>query len=217
MRSALAVEGERDRADALEHRQRDQLGRLGVDALDGEVDERHVVLLGEVARDAERVREALVEQGARERAAACASAHRLELLGRAAARCRRRAARRGRSAPSRRRSTRASASVGEPCRRASADELLARAWAEASALRSSGRRSPSRSGPGRRRGSGRRRRARRSPPRARNGPNGILILRAALPWRASSTSGRARAPRPCRSSSRPAPCVRARRRAAARA
>ena len=52
------------------------------DALDREVDERQVVLLGEVARDAERVREALVEQRARERAALRARAHGLELVGR---------------------------------------------------------------------------------------------------------------------------------------
>ena len=42
-----AVGGERDRADALEHRQRDDLRRLGVDARDREVDERQLVLLGE--------------------------------------------------------------------------------------------------------------------------------------------------------------------------
>ena len=53
---------ERDRADALEHRQRDRLGRCGVDAGDGEVDERQVVLLGERAGDAERAREALVDE-----------------------------------------------------------------------------------------------------------------------------------------------------------
>ena len=46
-----AVRGEGDRDDAVEHRQRDQLHRLGVDADDAEVDERQVVLLGERPRD----------------------------------------------------------------------------------------------------------------------------------------------------------------------
>ena len=39
----VVVERVRDRADALEHRERDQLGRLGRDAGDGEVDERQAV------------------------------------------------------------------------------------------------------------------------------------------------------------------------------
>ena len=46
-----AVRGEGDRDDAVEHRQRDHLHRLGVDAGNGEVDERQVVLLGERPRD----------------------------------------------------------------------------------------------------------------------------------------------------------------------
>ena len=55
----LAVERERDRADALEHGQRDQPRRLEVDALDGEVDERQVELLRELPASAivERARE----------------------------------------------------------------------------------------------------------------------------------------------------------------
>ena len=49
-----AVESERDRDDALEHRQRDRLGGLGIDAGDAEVDEREVVLLGDRPRQPER-------------------------------------------------------------------------------------------------------------------------------------------------------------------
>ena len=68
--------------DALEHRQRDQLRRLGVDAGDGEVDERQVVLLGERPRDAERAGEALVDQRLRERVAGAVPLRLAELLGR---------------------------------------------------------------------------------------------------------------------------------------
>ena len=57
-----AVRGERDRDDPVEHRQRDRLHRLGVDAGNGEVDERQVVLLGEHPRDVERPGEPLVDQ-----------------------------------------------------------------------------------------------------------------------------------------------------------
>ena len=49
-----AVARERDRADALEHRQRDRLRRDRVDARDREVDEREAVFLCEAARDAEK-------------------------------------------------------------------------------------------------------------------------------------------------------------------
>ena len=45
------LEGERDRADALEYGKRDHPGRLRVDAGLGQIDERQVVLLGEPTRD----------------------------------------------------------------------------------------------------------------------------------------------------------------------
>ena len=61
----LAVERERDRAHALEHGQRDQPGRGGVDALDGEVDQRQVELLGERPRGVERAREGRVARRGR--------------------------------------------------------------------------------------------------------------------------------------------------------
>src|SRR5579885_1903620 len=66
----LAVARERDRAHALEHGERDQLGRARVDTGDREVDEREVVLLGERPGDAQRAREALLDERVRERAAA---------------------------------------------------------------------------------------------------------------------------------------------------
>ena len=58
----VAVRGEGDRYDPVEHRQRDQLHRLGVDADNAEVDERQVVLLGERPRDVQRARKTLVDQ-----------------------------------------------------------------------------------------------------------------------------------------------------------
>jgi hypothetical protein len=62
----VAVGGEGDRDDAVEHRQRDHLDRRGVDARGGQVDERQVVLLGERPRRAERAHETLVDQRVRE-------------------------------------------------------------------------------------------------------------------------------------------------------
>ena len=201
----LAVEGERDRAHALEHGERDQLRRLGVDALDREVDQRHVVLLGEVARDAERVREALVEERARERAALRAGAHGLELVRReqpAVADDLRdelavvlgvlgRAERRGadeRGAAERRPAERGVAERGGPPSRSS----------------------PSSGGTGRSSGSPRRSatiglhlhrpqvrvedrspaKSATRPPSARNGPKGIRIFLAARPCRAIRTTRR---------------------------
>jgi hypothetical protein len=65
----LSVAGKRDRADALEDGQRDQLRRAGIDAGDRQVDQWQVVLLGQGARDAERTREAFFDERVGERAA----------------------------------------------------------------------------------------------------------------------------------------------------
>jgi hypothetical protein len=75
-----AVRGERNRTDALEHGQRDQLRSFGVDAGDRKVDQRQVVLLGERPRHAEGAREALVDESLRERAADSALARLLDLV-----------------------------------------------------------------------------------------------------------------------------------------
>jgi hypothetical protein len=63
----VAVAGERDRDDAVQHRQRDRPGGLVVDAGDAEVDERQVVLLGDRPRCVERAGELSVDQLLRER------------------------------------------------------------------------------------------------------------------------------------------------------
>ena len=79
-----AVGGERDRADALEHGQGDDLRGLRIDAGDGEVDERQLVLLGQPARHAERACEPLVDQRLRERPVGAGRAllHLVDPLGR---------------------------------------------------------------------------------------------------------------------------------------
>ena len=74
------LERERDRADTLQHRQRDELAGVRVDAGFGEVDQRQVVLLGERAGDALGGGEPLVAERLRERASGRPRANVLELV-----------------------------------------------------------------------------------------------------------------------------------------
>ncbi len=54
-RSECLVDGVRDRLDALEHRERNQLGCFGRDSCDRQVHERQPVALGQLARAVEVV------------------------------------------------------------------------------------------------------------------------------------------------------------------
>ena len=207
----LAVERERDRADALEHGQRDHLRRLGVDARDREVDERQVVLLGEAARDAERAREALVDQRVGERAAACARVRAASSLSGGSRPLSRidlgdELARRRSAAPSAARAR----SRSPPASVAGSIEPQVRP------VSSSVRSRPS-SMPQVRVEDRVPREQRDDAPSARNGPNGILIFRAAPAVAGEQHDGRHERRDHARTSARPAPCARARRRAAARA
>ena len=74
------LEGERDRADALQDRQRDELARFRIDAGLREVDQRQVVLLGEPARDALGGGEPLVAERLGERAPGRPRSNVLELV-----------------------------------------------------------------------------------------------------------------------------------------
>ena len=74
------LERVRDRGDALEHVQRDLLGRVLVDAREGEVDEGDLVADGERAGDSLRRRDALVDDRLCQRALSGPSADHRELV-----------------------------------------------------------------------------------------------------------------------------------------
>ena len=61
------VERKRNRAHMLQHMQRHRLARVGVDVRDRQVDEIHVVPLGERPRCAQRARGAIVAEHRRRR------------------------------------------------------------------------------------------------------------------------------------------------------
>ena len=78
----VAVDRIRDRADALEDVQRDELGGLRRDAALDDVDERKVVPLGERTSDALSLREPFVDERLRERARPGAIANEGDLVSR---------------------------------------------------------------------------------------------------------------------------------------